>query len=171
MSSKTESTKTENALAVRSSSDVAALDDFDRIITGVIEAPDVIEDPEAISREIIMQLLAAETDEELQTFGGATGWRELLSVPVELRGFKWRKSDYSEGSPIYVIVQGFRTDTGEAVILTTGASNVLAQLSNLARRRVLVGAVWSLEEAERETAAGFKPLHLRKHRDATEATS
>lgn len=152
-------------LAVRSSSDLAALDQFDAILTGQADPPEVIDDPEQISREIIMQLLAAESDDDLQNFGSATGWRDLLGVPVELRGFKWRPSTFDEGGPIYVIVQGIRMDTGEGVVLTTGSSNVLAQLSNMARRGTLVGGVWKMCQADKTTAAGFRPLHLEKVAD------
>jgi hypothetical protein len=149
-------------IEVRGSSDIAALDEFDRILTGQGEPPEIIDDPEEISRQIIMQLLAATTDEELQNFGGATGWRDLEEVPIKLKGFRWRPSSFDEGGPLYVIVNGFRTDTGEAVVLTTGSSNVLAQLSNMARRQTLIDSVWKLVKSEKATAAGFRPLHLEK---------
>ena len=153
-------------IAVRSSSDIAALDEFDAILTGQIDAPptEVIDDPAEISRQIIMQLLGATTDEELQNFGNATGWRELEGVPILLKGFRWRPSSFDEGGPLYVIVNGFRADTGEAVVLTTGSANVLAQLSNMARRGTLVDSVWALERAKKDTAAGYRPLHLEKVR-------
>ena len=154
------------ALAVRSSRDLAALDEFDAIILGQRDAPppEIADDPSEISREIIMQLLAAESDEELQNFGNAQGWRELEGTPVLIKNFKWRPSSYDEGGPIYVVVTGFRTDTGEQVVLTTGSANVLAQLSNMARRGVLGNedCVWKLEKAKKETQRGFRPLHLEK---------
>lgn len=140
--------------------DVASLDQLDEILrTGEMNI-EVIDDPDSISRSIIDQLLAADSDEQLQDFGNATGWRELLEVPIELRGFRWRVSEYAEGAPIYFIVSGTRLDTGDGVTLTTGSLNVLAQLSNMARRGTLVGGVWQLHEAEKATKAGFKPLWL-----------
>lgn len=153
--------KTEE-IAVRASTDLASLDEFDRILTGQAEAPpvEVIDDPAEISRQIIMQLLNAQSDEELQNFGGATGWRELEGVPIVLKGFRWRPSSFDEGGPLYVIVNGFNADTGEQVVLTTGSANVLAQLSNMARRGTLVDSVWKLAKAEKETSRGFRPLHL-----------
>jgi hypothetical protein len=158
--------ETSNTLAVRSSTDLAGLAEFDAIILGQREAPpvDIVEDPAEISREIMMQLLAAESDEELQNFGNAQGWRELEGTPILLKNFKWRPSSYDEGGPIYVVVQGTRLDTGEQVILTTGSGNVLAQLSNLARRGKLgeKDCVWKLERAAKETQRGYRPLHLEK---------
>lgn len=156
-------------LAVRSSSDLVALDEFDQILLGEKDAPsaEVIDDPQEISRSIIAELLAASSDEELE-MGGAVGWRELEGIPVVLKGFRWRPSSFEEGGPLYVIVQGYRTDTGEAVVLTTGSLNVLAQLSNMARRAVEAGstelsdAPWALVKAERPTSNGYRPLHLTK---------
>ena len=146
---------------VHSSTDLAQLTQFDQIILGLIEAPeDVQDDPGEIAKAIILQLLQATTDEELQ-LSSATGWRELQGVPVEINGFRWRKSDFEEGSPVYVIVNGMRLDTGEVLALTTGSGNILAQLSNLARRDQFP-TTWRLIEADKATKAGFKPLWLEK---------
>ena len=155
-------------LVTRASSDLASLDEFDRILTGQADAPpvEVIDDPAEISRQIIMQLLAATTDEELQNFGNATGWRELENVPVVLKGFRWRPSSFDEGGPLYVIVNAINAETGEQLVLTTGSANVLAQLSNMARRGTLVDSVWQLVKSEKTTANGYRPLHLEKVTDA-----
>lgn len=150
---------------VHGSSDLVSLDQFDQILLGMAEAPEMVTDPDDISRQIVMQLLAATSDEEL-TISKAVGWRELLDVPLDLQGFRWRKSDYEEGAPVYVLVSAFRLDTGEYLpAITTGSYNVLAQLSNLARRGQLPGAVWQLTESEKQTARGFKPLWLTKTPD------
>lgn len=137
-----------------------ALDEFDRILTTGEAPPEIVDDPNEISREIIMQLLAAETDEQLESFGAAVGWRELEGVPVEIRGFRWRRSDFEEGAAVYVIVNATRLDNGEAVVLTTGSANVMAALSNMARRGTLIGAVRVLERGEK-TKAGYYPLWLK----------
>lgn len=140
--------------------ELASLDELDTILrTGEVNA-EVIDDPEEISRGIMEQLLSATSDDELQDFGNAVGWKELLDVPIELRGFRWRVSEFVEGAPIYFIVSGTRLDTGDGVTLTTGSLNVLAQLSNMARRGTLIGGVWQLHEAAKPTKAGFKPLWL-----------
>lgn len=173
MAKESTATASSTEIAVRSSSDLASLNEFDAILSGQIDAPppEIVDDPAEISRQIIMQLLAAQSDEELQNFGNATGWRELEGVPILLKGFRWRPSSFDEGGPLYVIVNGFRTDTGEAVVLTTGSANVLAQLSNMARRGTLVDSVWVLAKAEKETSRGYRPLHLEKVRDASEAAT
>lgn len=91
--------------------EVAELNELDEILrTGEVNA-EIIDDPDSISRSIIDQLLGADSDEALQDFGNAVGWKELLDVPVELHGFRWRVSEYAEGAPIYFIVSATRLDT------------------------------------------------------------
>lgn len=153
-------------LVVRSSSDVAQLDELEAILLREKEPPTIVDDPDEISREIMLRLLSAETDAELESFGSAVGWRDLMGVPIEIKGFTWRPSKYdgedSEGATgpaVFFVVQGTRLDTGEPVVLTTGSGNVLAQLVNMAKRRTLVGAVRMIEEGSK-TTRGFNPLWL-----------
>lgn len=148
-------------IAVRKSTDVAQLDELEKILLGDAELPDVVDDPAEISREIMAQLLAAESDEELEAVGSATGWRELPGVPMELHGFRWRPSSFDEGAPVFFVVNATRLDTGERVVLTTGSGNILAQLCNMARRGTLVGAIRALEIADTQTKQGFRPNWLR----------
>lgn len=148
-------------LVVRKSTDMAQLQELEKVLLGDAELPDVVDDPAEISREIMAQLLAAESDEELEAVGSATGWRELPGVPMELHGFRWRPSTYEEGAPIFFVVNATRLDTGERVVLTTGSGNILAQLCNMARRGTLVGAIRALEIADTPTRQGFRPNWLR----------
>lgn len=153
-------------VAVRRSTDLAQLDELDRILMGGDMEAEVIDDPGEISRQIIAELLAAETDDDLEFVGTAQGWQELEGVPVEIQGFRWRPSDFTPDDPekfhnsIYLVVFGNRMDDGEAVVLTTGSLNVCAQLSNLARRGSIPGAVRILARAEKPTKNNFYPLRL-----------
>lgn len=153
-------------IAVRKSTDVAQLDELERILLGDAELPDVVDDPAEISREIMAQLLAAESDEELEAVGEAIGWRELPGVPMELHGFRWRPSSFEEGAPVFFVVNATRLDTGQRVVLTTGSGNILAQLCNMARRGTLVGAIRALEIADTPTKQGFRPNWLRTPTEA-----
>lgn len=153
------------SIAVRSSSDLATdadvLAEVKRVLITNERIPDAVEDPEAISAEIVAQILAAGSDKELATMqSGAIGWRELLDIPVELIGFRWRPSSFEDGSSVFFVVAGNRLDTGEPVILTTGSRNVLAQLVNMAERGTITGAIVRLVEADKATRQGFKPLWL-----------
>lgn len=148
-------------IEVRKSSDLAQVTELEQILLGEKEVPEVVDDPAQIQKEIMAQLLAAESDEELEQMGTAIGWRELLGVPIELHGFRWRPSAFEDGAPVFFVVQGTRLDTGEKVVLTTGSGNVLAQLTNMARRGTLTGAVRMLEASDKPTKQGFIPLWLR----------
>ena len=80
-------TGTDVAIPVRGM-EVAQLDELDEILrTGELNA-EVVDDPGEISRSIIDQLLGADSDEALQDFGNAQGWKELIGVPVELHLFE-----------------------------------------------------------------------------------
>lgn len=158
------------AIALRSSTDLAQIAELEEILLGNAEVPaDVVEDPEVVAREIVARILAAESDAELEQFGGAIGWRDLEGVPIRIKNFRWRPSTFEQGAPVFFVVQGFRLDTGEAVVLTTGSLNVLAQLANMAKRGTLVDAVRCLVQSEKPTKAGYHPLWLVTPEDEVEA--
>lgn len=160
-------------LAVRSSNDLAAggdiLTELERVLITNEKVEPAEDDADAMAAEIVAQILSAESDDELALMQGGTaiGWREMLGVPVRLEGFRWRPSDFEEGSSLYFVVFGYRTDTGEAVILTTGSRNILAMLVNKAKRGVLSGSVVIATEADKVTRRGFRPLWLKDVRPAT----
>ena len=148
-------------IVVRKSTDLAQVEELEQILLGEKGVPEVADDPAEIQKEIMAQLLSAESDEELEQVGNATGWRDLLGVPIEIKGFRWRPSTFEEGSPVFFVVTGTRLDTGQMVALTTGSGNVLAQLTNMAKRNTLVGAVRMAEQADTPTKSGFRPYWLR----------
>jgi hypothetical protein len=145
-----------------SSTDLATLDRLDEILlTGDLGGVEIVDDPDEIRRSIVQQLLAAEDDAQLQDFGNAEPWGNYFDVPMELESFTWRTSTIEgEGSPVYFIVAANDLEAGVRRVLTTGSSNVLAQLSNMARRGTLAGSVWMLHEADKATARGYKPHWL-----------
>lgn len=147
-------------ISVRSSSDEAALQEFKDILTGQSDPIEVADDPAEIQREILLQIMNATSDDGIYGVGNATGWREYEGVPVEIRGFRWRPSSLDEGSPVYVVVNAIVIDSGEVVVLTTGANTVLAQLYAFAKNGRLPGERVVLEKGK-QTASGYYPLQLR----------
>lgn len=156
--------------AVMDHTNQASLDRLDEILlTGELNV-EIVDDPAEISRQMVAELLRAPDDLALQSFGEAEPWGDYLNVPVELHGFKWRKSEFEgEGAPIYFIVDAVTLNDGARRVLTTGSMSVLAQLSNMARRGTLVGGVWQLVESEKPTRAGFKPRWLVQPAEVVEA--
>ena len=153
-------------IVVQSSKDLAksadVLSDLERVLVSNERVEPTDDDADSIASEIIAQILAAESDDELAAMqgGNAIGWRELLGLPIELIGFRWRPSDYEEGASLYFVVFGRRLDDGSDVILTTGSRNIMAQLVNLAKRGRLTGTIVAAVEADKQTRRGFKPLWL-----------
>jgi hypothetical protein len=148
-------------IAVRKSTDLAALDELDRILrTGVAPTEQVETDPDEIHRQIVAELLDAATDDELENVGSATPWQEMEGIPVTIQGFRWRPSEYKEGPPVFCVVFANRVDDGGRVVLTTGSAGVMAQLANLAKRERLPGAIRKLVRAEKPSKGGFYPLRL-----------
>lgn len=159
------------ALAVRSSSDMNAIEELEALLVSNERMPEDDYTAEDIATEMVKQLLAAESDEELEQFGEATGWSELLGVPIELDGFRWRPSAFDEpgSSSLFFVVNGTRLDTSERVVLTCGSRTVMAQLANMAKRGTLTGAIRECVQADKPTRAGFKPLQLRTPAKAAKA--
>lgn len=154
--------ETQTDLIVRSSSDIAQLNELERILL-TDETVEVVDDPALMAKEIVAQLLGAETDEELESFGEAIGWRDLQGVPIEIHGFRWRPSEFQGegGASVFFVVEGTRLDDGDRVVLTTGSRNVLAQLTNLAKRGRIPGAIRMITKADKATKQGFYPLWLK----------
>lgn len=157
---------TELAIPVRSSLDGVALIELAEIFRSG-ERVEIVDDPDAISREIFEQILGADSDAALNQMGQATGWRELEGVQILLGpSFRWRPSSYDEGAAVFLIVPADRINedgTLEPVVLTTGSRNVIAQLMNMASRNTIEGRIVSLERSEKASARGFFPLWLRVH--------
>lgn len=153
---------------------LAQIEEFEAYLLGDKEPPEVDTDPAALEREMLKQLLAAESDAELETFGQAVGWRELArryvkhdslevsdGVPVMIRDFTWRPSQIDgEGHSVFVVVSAVRVDTGEVVAITTGAGGIMAILANRKKRGTLSGWVCLATEPEKPTQSGRYPMHL-----------
>ncbi len=159
-------------IAVRSSLDLASLNELAEIMRSG-ERVEIVDDPEAISREIFEQILGAKSDSELNMTAKATGWRSIEGQQVKLSAdFRWRPSTYDEGAPVFLVVPAEKILADgvlEPVMLTTGSQQVIAQLMNLAARGTLEGRIVSIERTESPSKKGFYPLYLKIHNPVTEA--
>ena len=157
-------TGSELAIPVRSSTDLASLQELAEIMRSD-ERIEVVDDPEQISREIFEQILAGESDEALNQLGEATGWRELEGQQVMLGdGFRWRPSSYKEGAPVFLVIPGSLIGPDGVltpIVLTTGSRNVIAQLMNLAARDHFKGRIVRLEKAKKPSSRGYYALWLK----------
>jgi hypothetical protein len=145
------------------SQDVAALDELASIIlTGDLNV-EAIDDPEAYSRQILAEIWAAETVEELER-KPAEGWRDYLGIPMEIHSFTARPSDF-ENNALYFVIRAVDMTDGEQKILTTGSLNVCLQLCKLAK----LGELPCIRVlGEDDTKSGNKVLFLMMAEDEAE---
>lgn len=121
-------------IVVRNASNLVALKEIeDALLTGKRPAEISEQDAEALSQQLVEQLLAADTDAALER-PEAEGWADYVGHPFEIHDFAWRPSTYDEGHPVFLIVRAVSLVDGEPRILTTGSGQAMAQLANLARR-------------------------------------
>lgn len=86
-------------------------------------------DTSDLAQKIGLRLAMAQTPEELFAEDGAAGWEAKEGVPFRVRRIYWLRSSFAEGAGIYAVVEAAHAETGEATVLTTGATNVLVQLA------------------------------------------
>lgn len=119
-----------------------------------------IQDPKVIQHQIIERILASEdADQVLQGRGVALHGREVLGRPFTLTGIRWLKSKYGEGLPVFAVLEAVTLDDGQEVVITSSAGSVMAQAYRLWELGALPKDV-KIEEAETETAAGYRPQWL-----------
>lgn len=120
----------------------------------------VIEDPEEASMAIVERILQAGSPDEVLQPAEPLKARELLGIPLEIKGFRFMRSSYGGREGVYAVIDAWRLDTGEAILVTCGGRNVLAQLYRLATLDALPVRVY-FEQSSRPTDSGYFPLWLR----------
>lgn len=117
------------------------------------------DDPEVAALRIIGRVLAAQTIDEILSEPRVVGARTMLGVPVELRSVRFGRSDY-DGSPGYALLECTDLTNDEPVLITCGASQVMAQAWKLHAIGALPCPV-ELRETAKATRGGFHPMFLR----------
>jgi hypothetical protein len=119
-----------------------------------------VEDANQTAREIVYRILDAKDEAELFEQGGATSARDLLNVPLIIKGVRWQSSKYSEEGPtVYALVSAERLDLAEDVLITCGSRNVMAQLFQAGKLGLFPLTV-PKKIIENETSGGFGALWL-----------
>lgn len=118
-------------------------------------------DPDEIAVQIIARILNATTVDDVLGGTQATHARDFLDQPFTMTGVRFNRSDFDGTGPkFYALLEGADSN-GEAVTVTCGARNVIAQAWKLADMGALpIGLV--LRESDRPTRAGFKVMWLDK---------
>lgn len=135
-----------------------SVDDAERaLLTG--EAPADVASAEEATRDIVIRLLQAESDAELNAAMTAYGAQEILGIPHTVNDVRWLRSAFDEGNAVFAVMDATNEETGERYAVTCSSSNVLASLINLSKRARFPVSV-TVQRSEKATANGFYPLRL-----------
>jgi hypothetical protein len=146
-------------VAVPASSEVAPISEElrARVVAAVEGIPG---DDGSGAENIIRQLLDAATIDDLNAPWEGTSGRNMNGKRLEIRGVTQRPSSFAEGAGIFLVADATDTKTGEPATFTTSALSVVIQLAR-AHQLGLFPVIADIVVAERPTARGFYPYHLR----------
>lgn len=112
------------------------------------------------AESIVLQLLNAQTVDDLNAPWEATNGRALNGKRLKINGVTQRPSSYEDGAGIFLVADAWDAKTGEQATFTTSALSVVIQLAR-AHQLGLFPVIADVVVAERPTARGFYPYHLR----------
>lgn len=134
----------------------------ENILLGKVDAPVAFVDPVAATRSITARILAAKGEEALD-LPGPLHARDILGRAFVLRAVSFapgRFRDEEGNLGIYGLLQASWPDSGEEIVITCGANDVMAKAFVLQRDSALPMNVQLV--AGNETAAGFRPTLLER---------
>lgn len=109
---------------------------------------------------IVEQLIAATTIDDLNAPWDGTSGRKMAGKTLVVQGIHARPSQYEGGAGIFLVALAVDAKTGEKATFTTSALAVVLQLAQAYRLGMFPVTV-EIVVAERPTARGFYPYHLR----------
>ena len=118
-------------------------------------------DPEEASREIVLRILASGDADQVFDQAGTTPCSDILNTPIKITGARAMKSAYESGATMYLLLDVVDLTSGESLLVTCGARNVMAQLYRLTQLDALP-VDCRIVPSERPTAEGYRPLWLKR---------
>ena len=119
-------------------------------------------DPAAAQADIIAQIMAADTIDEVLGDTSAPSLRELVNVPIRIHDGKFNRSDFEAGAPWYALLDITRLDNGRRGFYSTGAQSILAQLVRLIQLDSFPCNVMPINARKRPAANGYMPMRLKR---------
>lgn len=107
------------------SEDLIQMPDLREYLAGNL-VPEV-EDPRVVQARIIEQVLRAENAEQLFDSGGSTALNQLVNVPFTLHDVRVMESKIEDALPVYVLLDVELRDSGDRIVVNTGAPRAMAQ--------------------------------------------
>lgn len=117
--------------------------------------------PDEVTLDIIKRILRSADVDEVLEGASATHAEDMLGVPFALTDVRFNRSSFDGAGPAFYALLTGADAQGEKVTITCGARNVIAQawkLKDMGALPVLV----EIQQSERPTAAGYKPMWLAK---------
>lgn len=119
----------------------------------------VPEPDEDATARIIMEILSAQSVEDIDKPWDVEGMRDYDGVVVQVNRVHKMPSDYKTGLGCYLVCKCTQPGIGEEFTLTTGSAAIVAQLV-----RVHTLEAFPIEvvprQAEKPTKKGYRPMHL-----------
>lgn len=112
------------------------------------------------AENIVRQLLDATTIDDLNEPWESTSGKKLNGRRLEIRSITQRASSFEEGAGIFLVADAVDASSGEQTTFTTSALSVVIQLAR-AWQLGMFPIIADIVVAERPTARGFYPYHLR----------
>ena len=112
------------------------------------------------AERIVLQLLSAQTIDDLNEPWEATSGRSLAGKRLSIRGVTQRPSQFDDGAGVFLVADAVDAKTGDIATFTTSAVSVVLQLA-VAHKLGMFPIVADVVVADKPTARGFYPYHLR----------
>lgn len=90
------------------------------------EALPEIESTTEVQRAFVERILAADTLEEVFREDSTIATRELIGRPIEIRACRIMRSSLEGSKGVYMLLDATLLDDDEAIVVNTGAPNVMA---------------------------------------------
>lgn len=123
------------------------------------------ESAEELTRQMVSQVFAADTAEEIFSSGAARHVRDYLDQPLTILDLKWNKTSITDkdgnpqGMPVFAVFKAVNSD-GQVHAYTTSAFLPCAQMYRAAQMGVLSDVRVKFVKRDRPTSNGFYPINL-----------
>jgi hypothetical protein len=125
-----------------------------------LRAPE-IQDSNEIEDEIVRRILAAQSPDEALGAGRLTQARDLIGVPLTIRGVRFNQSGFDTREGVYAVMDAVDHRTGEVLSVGCGARKVLAQLW-VFQQRGWYPAELMITESANQTSNGYRVMQLER---------
>lgn len=132
-------------------------EDTDLIMGAVLPE---IEDSEEAQRSIVASILQAEDVAALFTDRSTTATKDVVGIPIRVFDVSLRVGEIDGKDGTYMLINAADLENGEAIVLNTGAPNIMATLWRAKQLGALPMEV-SVQEVGRARAGRNAPLGLK----------